>query len=321
MDFHLKIQWTVRLSKTCQEFEVLFKEGKHKPYITVKNDEAVHFLTTEGFEDIVLEVPRDNERYTKIILFDYPTYLDPEDVLVDDMFHWVKRREIKSNGKTVPKPQLIGLFKGSSPPEKIFVKCLGYKRIAVYNENPILCHKCSKWGHMAYKCHNDYRCRYCGDRHDSKICAEKIKEKNIVSPKCCNCGADHNANSRLCPKRPQDAGSRQNTRSNNLGDDVPQGSKTTSMKNNVNVWQGREEQMVAAMNQVDQSGNLTDVRGNDAAAEIADLRKEIEDLKLVVYEIQKTLTDFCVRSTAKDLLKKKATYLLERRPKVRRTYD
>ena len=123
MDYHSKLRWAVRLNKEYREFEVLFKEGRHRPYITVKDDKAVELLSTIGFESVVLEIPRDNDKYTKIIVFDYPVYMDPNDLLVDERIVWAKRREIRYKGKTEAKPQLIALIIGETQ-GRIFVPCI-----------------------------------------------------------------------------------------------------------------------------------------------------------------------------------------------------
>ncbi|KAK7074800.1 hypothetical protein SK128_018970 [Halocaridina rubra] len=125
-------------------------EGRYSPYITVKDRHAVDFLTTKGFEGTVLEMPDWREKYTKEITFDVPTYLSPEDLDFDDRFMWIKRREVKIKGKFEHKPKLIALMPGSVP-ENVFIPCLGYKYVSVYNEPPVLCYKCSRWGHMQYK--------------------------------------------------------------------------------------------------------------------------------------------------------------------------
>ena len=42
---------------------------------------------------MVLEKPAESfGECTKVILFDYPVYLDPEDVMADDRFMWAKRQ-------------------------------------------------------------------------------------------------------------------------------------------------------------------------------------------------------------------------------------
>ena len=234
----------------------------------------------------MLEVPNLNEKYTKVILFDYPTYLDAEDVLATDMFAWVKRREIHMNGKTEPKPQLIGLFKGSDPPERIFIQCLGYKKMAVYKEAPVLCLKCSRWGHMAFKCIYSHRCRYCGRGHDSQQCAEKIKNKEKIPRKCCNCGANHNANDWSCPKRPSDEAKLQSKES--LKKPIVASAAPSESEN---VWVRREterKKLVGEVTGVTISSKSDTV--SDANDVVKDLRNEVECLKKLVIDLSQKVS-------------------------------
>ena len=201
MDYNSKVQWAFKLYTEHPGFEVLFKEGKFREYITVKDESAVEHLTSLGFAGVVLERPREDEKTTKIIIFGIPLCLDPDLLLNNERIVKARRREVKSGGKAFPKPQLIAFLKGDVP-EKIFVPCIGYKKVAVFEEQEPLCFKCSKWGHRAYKCQYETRCRYCSKSHDSTECFNKIKDNVKIVPKCCNCGGDHNANSRLCKRRP-----------------------------------------------------------------------------------------------------------------------
>ncbi|KAK7076910.1 hypothetical protein SK128_000148 [Halocaridina rubra] len=100
MDFHQKLMWDVKLCKSHKDFEVLFKDCRYRPYITVKDRLAVGFLTTKCFEGTVLEMPDGREKYTKVITFDVPTYLSPENLAFDDRFMWIKRCEVKIKDHT-----------------------------------------------------------------------------------------------------------------------------------------------------------------------------------------------------------------------------
>ncbi|XP_069181714.1 uncharacterized protein [Procambarus clarkii] len=61
LNFHQKLEWTVRFAKEFFEYEPLFKEGLHRPYITVGTEEAVEHLTKDGFENIVMVTPEKDE--------------------------------------------------------------------------------------------------------------------------------------------------------------------------------------------------------------------------------------------------------------------
>ena len=281
-DFHDKVRWAVGLSKAHREFEVLFKEGRNTSYITVKDEAAVGFLTTKGFDNVVMEKPvESNGECTKIILFGYPTYLDPEDVLVDERFIWVKRREVKIDGESVPKPQLIALMKGSAP-EKVFISCLGYRRVAVYKEPPVICYKCCKWGHMAWKCLNEQKCRFCGKNHESKVCGDKIKAKEKIIPRCCNCGGPHNASAYICPKRPKVDFSRPEATGNNK--DIVASTSAEVPIHNENVWEKRKEKRL--QDDISDEVMVTELARSEF---ILELRNEIDELKKAILDIKNVL--------------------------------
>jgi len=292
MDFNQKLQWTVKLCKYHKDFEVMFKDGKYRPYVTVKDERAVDFLTTKGFEGIVMEKPDGREKSHKVIIYDVPTCIDPEDLPFDERFVWVKRREVKLKGKVEPKPQLIALLKGSVP-ERVFIPCIGYKYVSVYNETPVLCYKCSKWGHMQYKCYNDFRCRFCGKNHDARECIAKLKDNVKVVPTCCNCGESHNATSWLCKKRPQ--GNLHKISGGNASEPTRH-VQALQGSHQDNVWQRRLEQRQA--DQASIPGNVTDQLGTVPptgqvfhANEDVSLRREIDDLKKLMVELQKQIME------------------------------
>ena len=61
--------------------------------------------------------------------------MDPGDVLINDNVFWAKRREVKFDGKVESK-------RGSEVPNKLLIPCIGYRRVAVHKEPPILYFKC-----------------------------------------------------------------------------------------------------------------------------------------------------------------------------------
>ena len=165
--------------------------------------------------------------------------MDLNEFLTDDRVAWTKWRKIKYKGQDYDKPQLIALMKGDVP-ERVFVPCIGYRKIAVYKDIPVLCFKCSKWGHMAYRCQNRYRCQYCGRYHDSKECAKKIEDNIKIVPKCCNCGEGHNASSWSCKKRPTVV----NHQAPNVsGVNNPAAVNDRTRGPLVNVWEQRNKEM------------------------------------------------------------------------------
>lgn len=198
LTYHEKMLWAARLARAHKNLEVLFKEGKHRPYVTVGSQEAVEFLSTTSFEDVTLQVPEDKEKLTKVIIFRYPIGLDPGYLLDDPAIVWAKRNVVRGEERT----QVIAMLKGKVP-GSIFIPGIGYRRLAPYFQVPKICLNCSRWGHEAYRCEEDSRCRFCGKKHKSELCGQKIKNGERVTPRCANCGLEHNARSPLCLMNPK----------------------------------------------------------------------------------------------------------------------
>lgn len=60
------------------------------------------------------------------------------------------------------------------------------------------CTNCLAFGHGTRNCHMHPRCGKCAERHSTDDC-QHMEEGS--DPKCANCGANHEGNSRNCPKR------------------------------------------------------------------------------------------------------------------------
>ncbi|XP_069176301.1 uncharacterized protein [Procambarus clarkii] len=127
----------------------------------------------------------------------YLTILDPEFILDDQRFVWAKRHLIKGEARS----QVVALVRGEVP-EKVFITGAGYRHVAKYVEEPIICLKCCRWGHKSWSCQNDPRCRFCGKSHLSNVCRNRLNLGEKIVPRCCNCGGVHNASSAVCSKRP-----------------------------------------------------------------------------------------------------------------------
>ncbi|XP_069192379.1 uncharacterized protein [Procambarus clarkii] len=191
--------------------------------------------------------PEKGMMYTKVIVFKYPTYLDPDYLLLNnDSVVWAKRNSVRGEKQS----QVVALVKGEAP-ERIFVQGLGYRKVVKYIEEPILCMKCSRWGHMAWKCQFDSRCRYCGKKHDSRECRVKIKNGEKIVPSCCNCRGSHNAGSYLCRMKPHLRDSR--TGATSRIDVSSKEGKIVQQEHGGNSW----KPMTAPMNNVWEKGTET----------------------------------------------------------------
>ena len=64
MIFHEQLLWAAALSRQHREFEPLLKEGRNMSYSTAGGDEAMKFLTTHWFQDVISTEPEDRDKYT-----------------------------------------------------------------------------------------------------------------------------------------------------------------------------------------------------------------------------------------------------------------
>ncbi|GBM40285.1 hypothetical protein AVEN_34225-1 [Araneus ventricosus] len=69
------------------------------------------------------------------------------------------------------------------------------------NKNIPQCFKCQGWHHGASLCKMNPKCVICAGTHEYRDCPNKNKE-NFVT-KCANCGGNHTASYRGCPRFPK----------------------------------------------------------------------------------------------------------------------
>ena len=61
-----------------------------------------------------------------------------------------------------------------------------------YNRGPILCYRCSRWGHGVITCSSSKKCGFCGGDHFLKDCNKE------GTPHCFHCGKDHVTGAKSC---------------------------------------------------------------------------------------------------------------------------
>lgn len=235
-----------------------------------------------------------------IIVFNYPTYLDAENIVSDNIV-WAKHREVPIRGRKEKRPQVIALIRGEAP-DRLFVPGIGYKYVDVYKGGPPICYKCSKWGHMAYKCINVDRCRFCAKQHDSRECSEKIKKKEKVVPKCSNCGEGHNAQSMQCKKRPQLAMKKQNANKS----PEPIQKQPLAKAPAINVWEERIKSQQARNSQPEPEPQPQPQPQPEPQPEpkpkddlVTALCEQITSLTMIISDLQKEMKE------VKDIIKSK----------------
>ena len=82
-------------------------------------------------------------------------------------------------------------FEGQFLPPNIKIE--GQRRELIpFIPKPLQCKNCSKYGHTQTRCRNSSICAFCSSE-------EHVTTWNCGPPKCCNCGQDHHARSKVCP--------------------------------------------------------------------------------------------------------------------------
>ncbi|GBN54081.1 hypothetical protein AVEN_140638-1 [Araneus ventricosus] len=73
------------------------------------------------------------------------------------------------------------------------------------NKSVRQCFKCQTWQHSDDKCHLKPKCVICAGAHESKNCPNKTatSEEQKLPVKCANCGGQHTASYKGCPKYPK----------------------------------------------------------------------------------------------------------------------
>ena len=99
--------------------------------------------------------------------------------------------------------QVIVTFEGDVLPEFTY---MGWRRfrIQTYIPDPIRCYKCQHYGHKVMACQQQEKCPICAGKHSARNCDRVGKEPDAKflrsDTKCANCGGEHPASYRGCPK-------------------------------------------------------------------------------------------------------------------------
>ena len=65
---------------------------------------------------------------------------------------------------------------------------------------PTRCYNCQRYGHQARSCLAKARCSLCTEQHHTQVCIDKRTNNQPIEIKCANCGGQHTAANKSCPK-------------------------------------------------------------------------------------------------------------------------
>lgn len=109
-----------------------------------------------------------------------------------------RRIKIKKDEQLIPTNTIILTFGTSILPKSLKIGYL-ITPVQVYIPNPMICHKCQKFGHTETRCNSAKTiCNNCGSDHDFDSVHCETVIKNTV--KCANCSGPHRSFSKDCPK-------------------------------------------------------------------------------------------------------------------------
>ncbi|GBP89455.1 Probable RNA-directed DNA polymerase from transposon BS [Eumeta japonica] len=152
----------------------------------------------------------DEERKLKVVIRGIPNDIETDDIKSDlynqgypvYAVHRIYRRDGSSTGLV-----LVVLTKSDEARaiSRDLTKVCGLSGIRVENPHkkgsPGQCHRCQRYGHASANCHAQPRCVKCLVPHWTKECP--LTKESAEKPSCVNCGANHTANYKGCPKAPK----------------------------------------------------------------------------------------------------------------------
>ena len=174
--------------------EVQGRGGCLKVTVSLNSDYDFKSLVKFGDHNLKLWFPASNTNSIGVI-----SPID-QDVTLENIFAGLTIPDNNSNSVVVELKRLIDkdgptdlikiIFEGELP-KKVAVYGQIYK-VRKYKRNPLMCYRCSRWGHGVITCTGSMKCGYCGGNHMLKDCEKK------GSPKCLQCNSAHVTGSKSC---------------------------------------------------------------------------------------------------------------------------
>ena len=133
---------------------------------------------------------------SKCIIRNVPLQISEEEIL--DYLKQIKVKFVKrftfknSSNEMTPGKTVLLHFDSCVAPEVVRLGYLNFET-QLYIPKPLRCFKCNRFGLVSANCKCNVRCTACAQNHETKSCTETFL-------KCSNCGGEHSAASRQCPR-------------------------------------------------------------------------------------------------------------------------
>ncbi|GFY31990.1 RNA-directed DNA polymerase from mobile element jockey [Trichonephila clavipes] len=176
-----------------------------------------HWLEQTGVEFKSFMLKQD--RPIKVVIRGLPSNTEPEDIkneIEAEEFKVVKISQMKNYRSKAPMPLFYLQFENGAEALKIYdftelfgtrIEVKPFERGNKVNQ----CWRCQGWFHSSEVCHLPPRCVKCAGPHSAKDCTLDFNDQM----KCANCSGAHAANWSRCPKHPNNAKKKNQSKNKN----------------------------------------------------------------------------------------------------------
>ena len=163
--------------------------------LTPKDQETYNKIKTTKL--MITQELSSTDKHLKAVVVSYPLALPLEPLLKQENIVAAERMKNKYGQLTTA---ILTTFIGAVP-ERISLGIWGTFRTTQYNQEPLRCYRCQRFGHHRNQCTTEVRCAVCAGRHDTQTCLDKHKQGQETTAKCPNCLGKHHAWYSRCPAR------------------------------------------------------------------------------------------------------------------------
>ena len=111
-------------------------------------------------------------------------------VKVTRLYKFNRLQTSESTQKKTPSLTFKLDFNSTELPKRVYLENMSFN-VRTYNQPPLKCYNCQRFGHMASGCTQTTRCNICAGNHQMSDCLSLTK-------KCANCGGQHVSSSGEC---------------------------------------------------------------------------------------------------------------------------